>query len=190
MGESPPVEGCDVGRAAAHVEEHDAGFALSIEQASFGRGQWLEHDPRNLEAAVLDGAQEVLDARDRPAHDVGAHGHLAGGEASRVLDALGPVEYVASGDHVYHPLVLVQVELPGLLFELADEPVSDRQVPAAVQEGDLCIERRDVATCDADGHPTAANPARFHGFRDRICGGFAVYHHTPLEAVAGRLPHG
>ena len=91
---------------------------------------------------------------------------------------------------MYHPLVLVQVELAGLLFELSDEPVRDRQVPAAVQERDLRVERRDVATGDADGHPTAANAAGFHGFGDRIGGGFAVYHNPPLEAVARRLPHG
>ncbi|HEV2893250.1 MAG TPA: hypothetical protein VG411_05835 [Actinomycetota bacterium] len=69
----------------------DAGFAVSVEQAGLGRCQWLEHDPRNLDAAVLDGTQEVLDAGDRPAHNVRAHGHLAGGEACGILDALGPV---------------------------------------------------------------------------------------------------
>src|SRR5215218_10259884 len=30
---------------------------------------------------------------DRPAHDMGAHGDLAGGEAHGVLDALGAIEY-------------------------------------------------------------------------------------------------
>ena len=39
------------------------------------------------------------------------------------------------GDDVDHLLVLVQVELPGLLLEPADEPVRDREVPAAVEEG-------------------------------------------------------
>jgi hypothetical protein len=81
---------------------------------------------------------------------------------------------------VYHPLVLVQLELPGLLFEPADEPVGDHQVPAAVQEGDLRVERRDVATRDADGHPTAAKAAGFHRFCDRIGGGLAVNHDAPL----------
>src|SRR5215213_7256154 len=114
----------------------------------------------------------------------------SGGEACGILDALGPIEDVAPRDDVYHPLVLVQVELAGLLFEPADEPVCDRQVPAAVQERDFCVERRDVATRDADGHPTTANAAGFHGFSDRIGGGFAVYHDPPLEAVARGLPHG
>jgi hypothetical protein len=141
MGESPSVERRDISRAAAHIEEDDAGFAVGVEQAGFGRCQRLEHDPRNLDTTVLDGAQEVLDAGDRPANNVSAHGYLAGGEACGILDALGPIEDVAPRDDMYHPLVLVQVELAGLLFEPADEPVCNRQVPAAVQERDLCVER-------------------------------------------------
>ena len=117
-------------------------------------------------------------------------GFCVGCEAYRLFDAFGAVQYVAAGDDVDHPLVLVQIELAGLLFEPADEPDCNRQVPAAVQERDLCVVRRDVATRDADGHPTAANATGLHGFGDRIGGGFAGHHDPPLEAVARRLPHG
>src|SRR5215218_4097111 len=190
MGKGPPEEGCDVGGTSAYVDQHDARLAVGVEQAGFGGGQWLEHDLRDPDAAILDRAQKVLDARDRPAHDMGAHGDLAGGEAHGVLDAFGAIEDVAAGDYVYHPLVLVQVELPGLLFELAHEPVGDRQVPAAIQEGDLGVERGDVAARDAHRYLAAANAAGFQGFGDRIGGGPAVYHDAPLEAVGRRLPQG
>jgi hypothetical protein len=57
-----------------------------------------------------------------------------------VLDALRAVEDVAAGDDVDDPLVLVQVQLPGLLLEFLQETLVHGEVPAAVEEGDLGVE--------------------------------------------------
>ena len=76
--------------AAADVHEDDARLTVRVQQARLGRGQRLEHDARDPHPTVLDDVQQVLDARDGPAHTWARMVTLRGREATGWLTLSEP----------------------------------------------------------------------------------------------------
>ena len=77
-----------VGRAAADVDQRDAGLALVIGQHRLGRGQRLEHEIVDLQAVVVDAVDQIGDGRRRAGDDAGIHLQSVAEHADRVQDAL------------------------------------------------------------------------------------------------------
>lgn len=178
----------DIGGAAADIHQAHAQFLLVLGQHRIGRGQLLEDDVVDLEAAAAHALLDVL----RSIHRAGHHVHLGfqahPGHAQRLAHAFLVIDHVILGQGMQHPLVRRdRHRLGGIQY-----PFDIRRVHLAIADRHdaVGIEAADVVAGDADERrvdtATGHLLGLIDGALDRLHGGLDVHHHALLQA-AGRM---
>ena len=178
----------DVAGAAADVDQRHAQLLLVLLEDGLGRGQGLEHDVGDLEAAAVGALDDVLGAGDRGGHDVDLGLEAHAGHAERIADAVLIVDHVLLRQDVQHLAVHRDRDRLGGLDHprdvgLADLLVLDRDdavavEPADVGAGDRGEHRRDLAA----GHVLGLVDRG----ADRAHRGVDVDHHATAQALRRR----
>ena len=160
-----------VGRAAADVDQRDAGLTLFIGQHRLGRGQRLEHEVFDLQAVVVDAVHQVGDGRGRAGDDAGIHFQPIAEHADRVQDALLIIHGVGAGDRIDDFPVVGQGDVAGLLHRPLGVIGRDLAAIAADRHDALAADGRDVRARDAHVGGVHRDTGRGLGLLDRQADG-------------------
>ncbi len=175
----------DVGGAAADIHHAHAEILFILGEHGVARGQLLQHDVIDRQAAALHALHDVLRGAVRAGNDVDLGLQAHAGHADRIADAFLRVDDVFLRQHVQDLLVgrdgdrLGGVDHPlhvalHHLFVL-DGHDAVRIEAAYVAAGDAGVHRMDFA---------ARHELRFFDRAlDGLDGGFDVHHHALLQAA-------
>ena len=187
---APPREHRDVGGAAADVDEAHAELLLIVGEHGEARGQLLEHDVLDHQAAALHALDDVL----RRAVGAGDDVHLGfephARHADRIADAFLAVDDEFLRQHVQNLLVGGDRDRLGRVDHVLDIAVRDLLVAdrddavgveaAHVAAGDAGVDRVDLAA----GHQLGL----FDRALDRLHGRLDIDHHAFLRPRDGCVP--
>ena len=161
----------EVRGAAADVDDAHAELALVVGQAGEARGELLEHDVVDLEAAALDALLDVL----RGAVGAGDDVHLGfephAGHADGIADAFLPVDDEFLRQHVQDLLVRRDRDGLGRVDHVLDVDVAHLAV--ADRDHAVRIEAAHVAAGDAGEHRADLAAGHELGFLDARAGSTA-----------------
>src|SRR5690606_15989142 len=180
----------DVRGAAADVDDGHAQFLFVLVENGVARGELLEDDVVDLEAAAADALDDVLRRAHRAGDDVhlGLHAHAA--HADGLADALLAVDDEVLREDVQDLLVVGN----GQRARRLDHPLDVAGADLVVADGDhaVGVEAVDVRTGDAGVHRQDLAAGHQLGLLDRaldrLHGGLDVGHHALLQAARRMVP--